>query len=232
MLSPFFLGEKAEVSSSDFERCRFLSESLKLLDETISIKCGNSDMTFELGVQYVERWNLNAVLRYVEQFANAAGGSVLKDRISLTIVRAMNKARMSTVSTTFIIAASTTEDLRIITVVACCAIPVGIMAIILRPEANKIRRKEGISACPQDGQVNEVGQPLLEAAQGWRRLLVMWMKLTISVRIDALILSGNGKVLAAPSVAMSESLLTTETRADGAITGGGILLISRPGPPN
>ncbi|KAA8549989.1 hypothetical protein F0562_001654 [Nyssa sinensis] len=51
--------------------------------------------------------------------------------------------------------------------------------------------------------------------------------------IDALITSGNGRVLAAPPVAVSESWLTTETQGRAAtIVGGDILLNSEPGPPS
>ncbi|KAA8544592.1 hypothetical protein F0562_022604 [Nyssa sinensis] len=51
--------------------------------------------------------------------------------------------------------------------------------------------------------------------------------------IDALITSGNGRVLAAPPVAVSESWLTTETQGRAAaIVGGDILLNSELGPPS
>ncbi|KAA8517890.1 hypothetical protein F0562_015364 [Nyssa sinensis] len=83
----FCLRKKPEVFSSDFERFRFQFESLKLLDETISLEYGNSDLIFELGVQYVEHQNSNVALKYVEHFVDAMGGSILRDRILLAFAQ-------------------------------------------------------------------------------------------------------------------------------------------------
>uniref|UniRef100_A0A5B6YR03 Putative tetratricopeptide repeat protein 7A n=1 Tax=Davidia involucrata TaxID=16924 RepID=A0A5B6YR03_DAVIN len=80
------LGKKAKVSSSDFERSRLQSDSLKLLDEAISLECCNSDLIFELGVQYAEHRNLNAALQYAKQFIDATGGSILRGWRLLALV--------------------------------------------------------------------------------------------------------------------------------------------------
>ncbi|GMP93886.1 hypothetical protein CsSME_00043541 [Camellia sinensis var. sinensis] len=72
------LGKLAKVSSSDHERSRLQTDALKSLDEAIVLECNNFDLIFELGVQYAERWNLNAALRYAKQFIDATGGSILK----------------------------------------------------------------------------------------------------------------------------------------------------------
>ncbi|KAF5939144.1 hypothetical protein HYC85_023403 [Camellia sinensis] len=72
------LGKLAKVSSSDHERSRLQTDALKSLDEAIVLEPNNFDLIFELGVQYAERWNLNAALRYAKQFIDATGGSILK----------------------------------------------------------------------------------------------------------------------------------------------------------
>lgn len=72
------LGKLAKVSSSDHERSRLQTDALKSLDEAIVLERNNFDLIFELGVQYAERWNLNAALRYAKQFIDATGGSILK----------------------------------------------------------------------------------------------------------------------------------------------------------
>ncbi|KAM7479679.1 hypothetical protein LguiA_027892 [Lonicera macranthoides] len=80
------LGQQAKVSSSDFERSRLQSEALKSLDGAIAIENENSDLIFELGVQYAEQRNLNAALRYAKQYIDATGGSVLKGWRLLALV--------------------------------------------------------------------------------------------------------------------------------------------------
>ncbi|KAI7993344.1 Protein NPG1 [Camellia lanceoleosa] len=72
------LGKLAKVSSSDHERSRLQTDALKSLDEAIVLERNNFDLIFELGVQYAERWNLNAALQYAKQFIDATGGSILK----------------------------------------------------------------------------------------------------------------------------------------------------------
>ncbi|XAR62417.1 hypothetical protein NMG60_11017162 [Bertholletia excelsa] len=72
------LGKQTKVSSSDFERSRLQSEALKSLNQAIGLECNNSDIIFELAVQYAEQRNLNAALRFAKQFIDATGGSVLR----------------------------------------------------------------------------------------------------------------------------------------------------------
>lgn len=80
------LGKQAKISSSDFERSRLQSEALKSLDGAISIEPNNSDLIFELGVQYAEHRNLNAALRYAKQYIDATGGSILRGWRLLALV--------------------------------------------------------------------------------------------------------------------------------------------------
>lgn len=80
------MGKQAKISSSDFERSRLQSEALKSLSEAIALEQNNSDLIFELGVQYAEHRNLNAALRYAKQFIDETGGSVLKGWRLLALV--------------------------------------------------------------------------------------------------------------------------------------------------
>ncbi|KAK3011349.1 hypothetical protein RJ639_012800 [Escallonia herrerae] len=80
------LGKQAKVSSSDFERSRLQSEALKSLDAAVALEHDNSDLIFDLGVQYAEHRNLNAALRYAKQYIDTTGGSVLKGWRLLALV--------------------------------------------------------------------------------------------------------------------------------------------------
>lgn len=80
------LGKQAKVSSSDFERSRLQSEALKSLDGAIALEPENSDLIFELGVQYAEHRNLNAALRYAKKYIDATGGSMLRGWRLLALV--------------------------------------------------------------------------------------------------------------------------------------------------
>ncbi|KAH7859473.1 hypothetical protein Vadar_001577 [Vaccinium darrowii] len=75
-----------QVSSSDFERSRLQSDALKSLDGAVALECNNSDLIYELGVQYAEHRNLNLALRYAKQFIDATGGSILKGWRLLALV--------------------------------------------------------------------------------------------------------------------------------------------------
>ncbi|TKY70129.1 Tetratricopeptide repeat protein 7A [Spatholobus suberectus] len=72
------LRKQAKVSSSDFERSQLQSKALKSLEEAIRLEPNNSDLIFELAVQYAEHRNLPAALRSARHFFNETGGSVLK----------------------------------------------------------------------------------------------------------------------------------------------------------
>ncbi|KAL1191137.1 Protein NPG1 [Cardamine amara subsp. amara] len=80
------LGKQAKVPTSDFERSRLQSESLKALDGAIAFEPNNPDLIFELGVQYAEQRNLKAASRYAKEFIDATGGSVLKGWRFLALV--------------------------------------------------------------------------------------------------------------------------------------------------
>ncbi|KAF8093971.1 hypothetical protein N665_0373s0028 [Sinapis alba] len=80
------LGKQAKVPTSDFERSRLQSESLKALDGAIAFEHNNPDLIFELGVQYAEQRNLKAASRHAKEFIDATGGSVLKGWRFLALV--------------------------------------------------------------------------------------------------------------------------------------------------
>ncbi|EXC08260.1 hypothetical protein L484_012717 [Morus notabilis] len=80
------LGKQAKICSSDFERSRLHSEALKSLDGAIALEHNNSDLIFDLGVQYAEHRNLNAALRYAKEFIDETGGSVIKGWRLLALV--------------------------------------------------------------------------------------------------------------------------------------------------
>ncbi|PIN24754.1 putative calmodulin-binding protein [Handroanthus impetiginosus] len=80
------LGKQAKISSSDFERSRLQSEALKSLDSALSLEPENSDLVFELGIQYAEHRNLDAALRYAKQYLDATGGSMIRGWRLLALV--------------------------------------------------------------------------------------------------------------------------------------------------
>ncbi|KAL7590125.1 protein NPG1 [Lactuca sativa] len=71
-------GKQASISASDYERSRLQSEALKSLDEAITFEPENSDLVFELGIQYAMQRNLNNALRLAKQYIDATGGSMLR----------------------------------------------------------------------------------------------------------------------------------------------------------
>ncbi|XP_050272162.1 protein NPG1 isoform X1 [Quercus robur] len=80
------LGKQTKVSSSDFERSHLQSEALKSLEGAIPLEPNNTDLIFELGVQYAEHRNLTAALRCAKQFIDETGGSILKGWRFLALV--------------------------------------------------------------------------------------------------------------------------------------------------
>ncbi|KAL5540154.1 hypothetical protein UlMin_044033 [Ulmus minor] len=80
------LGKQVKVSSSDFERSRLQSEALKSLDAAFALEHNNSDLIFDLGVQYAEHRNLNAALCYAKKFIDETGGSLIKGWRLLALV--------------------------------------------------------------------------------------------------------------------------------------------------
>ncbi|KAE9597928.1 putative 43kDa postsynaptic protein [Lupinus albus] len=85
------LGKQAMVASSDFERSHLQSKALQSLDEAARMEQNNSDLIFELAVQYAKHRNLSAALRYAKQFFDKTGGSVLKGWRLLALVLSAQK---------------------------------------------------------------------------------------------------------------------------------------------
>ncbi|MCD7461243.1 Protein npg1 [Datura stramonium] len=80
------LGKQAKVATSDFERSHLQSEALKSLDGAMALEHENSDLMFELGVQYAEHRNLDAALQYARKYVDATGGSTLRGWRLLALV--------------------------------------------------------------------------------------------------------------------------------------------------
>ncbi|KAG6418795.1 hypothetical protein SASPL_121000 [Salvia splendens] len=80
------LGKQAKNSSSDSERSRLQSEALKSLESALALEPENSDLTFELGIQYAEHRNLDAAFRYAKQYLDATGGSMIRGWRLLALV--------------------------------------------------------------------------------------------------------------------------------------------------
>ncbi|KAH9617394.1 hypothetical protein KSS87_015479 [Heliosperma pusillum] len=85
------LGKQAKVCSSDYERSRLQSESLRSLEEALGFEGNNPDLLLELAVQYAEHRNPNAALRYAKQFIDETGGSVLKGWRLLALILSSQK---------------------------------------------------------------------------------------------------------------------------------------------
>ena len=85
------LGKQAKVASSDYERSRLQAKALQSLEEAVRLEQNNSDLIFELAVQYAEHRNLAAALRYAKQFFDETGGSVLKGWRLLALVLSAQK---------------------------------------------------------------------------------------------------------------------------------------------
>ncbi|KAL9244270.1 hypothetical protein vseg_018066 [Gypsophila vaccaria] len=85
------LGKQAKLCTSDYERSRLQSESLKSLEESLSFECNNPDLYLELAVQYAEHRNAPAALRYAKQFIDETGGSVLKGWRLLALILSSQK---------------------------------------------------------------------------------------------------------------------------------------------
>ncbi|KAJ8559978.1 hypothetical protein K7X08_004036 [Anisodus acutangulus] len=80
------LGKQAKVATSDFERSRLQSEALKSLDAAMALEHENSDLMFELGVQYAQHRNLDAALQYARKYVDVTGGSTLRGWRLLALV--------------------------------------------------------------------------------------------------------------------------------------------------
>ncbi|XP_060169077.1 protein NPG1 [Lycium barbarum] len=80
------LGKQAKVATSDFERTRLQSEALKSLDGAMALEHENSDLMFELGVQYAQHRNLETALQYARKYVDATAGSTLRGWRLLALV--------------------------------------------------------------------------------------------------------------------------------------------------
>ncbi|KAJ1412458.1 Tetratricopeptide-like helical domain superfamily [Sesbania bispinosa] len=85
------LGKQAKVASSDFERSMLQSKALQSLEEAVRLEQNNSDLIFELALQYAEHRNLAAALRCAKQFFDKTGGSKLKGWRLLALVLSAQK---------------------------------------------------------------------------------------------------------------------------------------------
>ncbi|WVZ77606.1 hypothetical protein U9M48_025457 [Paspalum notatum var. saurae] len=72
------LGKKSKIVSSDYQRSLLQTETLKSLTESISLNRYNTELIFDMGVEYAEQRNMNAALRCAKEFIEATGGSVSK----------------------------------------------------------------------------------------------------------------------------------------------------------
>ncbi|KAJ8560603.1 hypothetical protein K7X08_022463 [Anisodus acutangulus] len=80
------LGKQAKVATSDFERSRLQSEALKSLAAAMALEHENSDLMFELGVQYAQHRNLDTSLQYARKYVDVTGGSTLRGWRLLALV--------------------------------------------------------------------------------------------------------------------------------------------------
>ncbi|XP_057420101.1 protein NPG1-like [Lotus japonicus] len=85
------LGKQAKVASSDFERSMLQSKSLQSLEDAVRLEPNNSDLIFELAIQYAEHRNLTAALRYAKQYFDKTGGSKLEGWRLLALVLSAQK---------------------------------------------------------------------------------------------------------------------------------------------
>ncbi|KAK7346164.1 hypothetical protein VNO80_20679 [Phaseolus coccineus] len=84
-------GKQAKVSSSDHERSELQSEALKSLEKAIRLEQNNSDLIFELAIQYAMHRNLTVALSCAKQFFDKTGGSTLKGWRLLALVLSAQK---------------------------------------------------------------------------------------------------------------------------------------------
>ncbi|KAL2331000.1 hypothetical protein Fmac_018581 [Flemingia macrophylla] len=85
------LGKQAKVSCSDFERSLLQSKALQSLEEAVRAEQNNSDLIYELAVQYAENRNLTCALSCAKQFFDKTGGSKLKGWRLLALVLSAQK---------------------------------------------------------------------------------------------------------------------------------------------
>lgn len=72
------LGKKARTALSAQERCRLQAEAVSSLEAAVVLDHHNSELIFDLGLQYAEQCNTNAAIRCANAFIDATGGAELK----------------------------------------------------------------------------------------------------------------------------------------------------------
>ncbi|KAH0461685.1 hypothetical protein IEQ34_009260 [Dendrobium chrysotoxum] len=72
------LGMKAKSALSAQERCRLQAEAISSLEAAVVLDQHNSELIFDLGLQYAEQCNTNAAIRCAKTFIDATGGAMLK----------------------------------------------------------------------------------------------------------------------------------------------------------
>lgn len=72
------LGKKAKVALSAHERCCLQAEAMNSLEAAIVLDHQNSELIFDLGLQYAEQCNTYAAIQCAKAFIDATGGAMLK----------------------------------------------------------------------------------------------------------------------------------------------------------
>ncbi|KAG0448421.1 hypothetical protein HPP92_027840 [Vanilla planifolia] len=72
------LGMKAKAALSEQERSCLQAEALSSLEEAILLDGHNSELFFDLGLQYAQQRNINGAIRCTKTFLDATGGAMLK----------------------------------------------------------------------------------------------------------------------------------------------------------
>ncbi|QCD81850.1 Tetratricopeptide repeat [Vigna unguiculata] len=85
------LGKQARVCSSDHERSNLQSKALQSLEKAVRLEQNNSDLIFELAIQYAMHRNLTVALSCAKQFFDKTGGSTLKGWRLLALVLSAQK---------------------------------------------------------------------------------------------------------------------------------------------
>ncbi|XP_051180404.1 protein NPG1 [Lolium perenne] len=79
-------GKKAKTVSSDHQRSLLQTETMKSLTESMTLDRQNTNLIFDMGVEYAEQRNMNAALRCAKEFIDTTGGSVSKGWRLLALV--------------------------------------------------------------------------------------------------------------------------------------------------
>ncbi|XP_020584594.1 protein NPG1-like [Phalaenopsis equestris] len=72
------LGKKAKAALSAQERCCLQAEAISSLEAAVVLDHHNSELIYDLGLQYAEQCNTNAAIRCAKAFIDETGGAMLK----------------------------------------------------------------------------------------------------------------------------------------------------------